>query len=81
MANLFQEARKRQRELQKLESALQARLAKAPPGKIHVFMNGKYVMYYLRNASSERTGTYISVRDEPKIRTYLQKSYGQLPTT
>ena len=77
MSNLYQEARKRQKELQKLECALQARLAKAPPGKIHVFMNGKYVMYYLRNSSSERTGTYISVRDEPKIRTYLQKSYDE----
>lgn len=77
MTDLYHEARKRQKELEKLESALKARLAKAPPGKIHFFMNGKYVMYYLRNSSSERTGTYISVHDEPKIRTYLQKSYDE----
>ncbi|MCH3987681.1 MAG: hypothetical protein LKG56_10265 [Lachnospiraceae bacterium] len=77
MTNLYLEAHKRQKELLKLESTLKARLAKYPQGRMRMITKGNFVMYYLRRSPSDSTWTYISVHDEKKIRTFLQKSYDE----
>lgn len=76
-AEVYPEAGKRLSELKRTERMLEGRLLNCPQGKIHLVTRGEQVMYYLRRRSSERSGVYISVRDEQKIRTYLQKAYDE----
>lgn len=57
----------------KIERMLEGRLQNCPQGKVHLVPRSDRVMYYLRRSPSERSGVYISARDENTIRTYLQK--------
>lgn len=76
-AGVYLQARKRLAELERVQNILEARSQNYPQGKIHLITRGGRVMYYLRSSASDRTGVYISVRDEKKIKTYLQKSYDE----
>ena len=74
---LYEEARRRYREivvyLQKIESENQ----KAPSGLIHIVNSGKRVQFYLRDGKSDNGGKYIRKSDAQTIRAYLQKSYNE----
>ena len=76
-AEVYPEARLRVAELRRIERMLEGRLQNCPQGKIHLVPRSNRVMYYLRRSPSERSGVYISARDEKTIRTYLQKEYDE----
>lgn len=74
---LYDEARRRKKELEGVYSAVKQRVSKYPAGRIHVWKSSGWLKYYLRTDSADKTGQYISKRQESKIRLYLQKKYDQ----
>lgn len=74
---LYDEARRRKKELEEIYSAVKQRVSKYPAGKIHVASIRGTLQYYLRNDPSDKTGRYISKRQQNKIQHYLQKKYDE----
>lgn len=62
-------------ELKKAQDIINKRLGKYPPGLIHIINSKGRVQYYLRKDSSDKNGSYISKKDDKKLRCYLQKWY------
>lgn len=56
---------------------MQSYLAKAPDGKISIKKQKGHTKYYLRMEGKDRHGTYLSKKNEEKIKKYLQKSYDE----
>lgn len=75
--SMYEEAERRLRELQEIRGETQARIAKAPPGRIHVVNARGRAQYYLRKEESDKSGEYIPKVEIPTIKTYLQKSYDE----
>lgn len=75
--SLYDEARRRKRELEGVYSTVRQRFSKYPAGKLHVVNNWGNMEYYLRNDSTDKSGHYISKKQERKIRLYLQKKYDE----
>ncbi len=61
--------------LKKARKFLESTLSKYPEGKIRVSRRGDRIQFYLRNNSSEISGSYISKSKKKTIRTFLRKSY------
>lgn len=75
--NLYQEAKRRLKELYLIQDKLEKRLKTYPEGKLHIVRSGSRVQYYLRTDSKDKSGTYLSKKEDKKIRTYLQKKYDE----
>ena len=73
--NLYEEARRRCKELLSIRKALEVSLAKAPPERIHVMCSGEKAKFYLRSEKTDKTGVYIPKSETAKIQTYVQKQY------
>jgi len=76
-SSLYEQAKARYLEISALYQQLERRVKKYPSGKIHVVRHGNCVQYYLRTDQSDKSGKYISKREEGKIRLYLQKKYDE----
>ncbi len=74
---LFQEARRRLEELRGREKLIARRQERYPQGSIHVANRKAGIQYYLRTDAKDKTGTYISKKEEKLIRALLQKKYDQ----
>ncbi len=72
---LYEEMRRRLVELKRTEAERSASLAKSPEGEMHVVASAKRTQFYLRSTKKEKSGKYISKKDEATIRVYLQKAY------
>ena len=75
--SMYEEAERRFRELKEIKGEMEARIAKAPPGKIHVVNAKGKAQYYLRKEESDKSGEYIPKAEIPTIKAYLQKSYDE----
>ena len=74
---LYDEARRRKQELDGICTAMEQRLSRYPPGKIHVVNSRGRVQYYIRYDPTEKSGRYLPKTQEKKIRLYLQKKYDE----
>lgn len=74
---LYEEAERRLGELRILEKHIEKAVQKYPEGKIHILQSGNRVQFYLRMDAKEKSGKYISKKEETKIKIYLQKKYLQ----
>lgn len=74
---LYDEARRRKKELESIYSAVKQRVSRYPAGKIHVLKSSGRLKYYLRTDPGDKSGHYISKKQERKIRLYLQKKYDE----
>ena len=75
--NLYEEAQRRLNELVFVRKTLESRLRTYPAGKIHITRKGTGIQYYLRKNSKDKTGTYLSKKDERNIKIFLQKKYDE----
>lgn len=75
--NLYQEAKRRLEELYPVQSKLEKRLKTYPEGKIHIVKSRSRIQYYLRTDPKDRSGIYLSKKEEKKIKTFLQKKYDE----
>lgn len=75
--NLYQEARRRLNELQVIRQKLEKRLKKYPEGKIHIVKSFSRIQYYLRTNPKDKSGVYLSKKEDKKIRIFLQKKYDE----
>lgn len=75
--NLYEEARRRRDELLDARKVIEKRVQKYPPGSIHIVKTEKRIQFYIRTEPIDRTGKYISKKEGPRIRTFLQKRYDE----
>lgn len=75
--NLYQEVEERLNALYSIRQKLEKRLKTYPEGKIHIVKSKTRIQYYLRTDSKERSGVYLSEKEENKIKIFLQKKYDQ----
>lgn len=75
--NLYQEAKRRLEELYLAQSKLEKRLKTYPEGKMHIVKSRARVQYYLRTDPKDKSGIYLSKKEEKKIKTFLQKKYDE----
>lgn len=73
--SLYEEMRRRLAELKKTEAERSTLLAGAPEGEIHVLTTKRRTQFYLRSTKKEKSGKYISKKEEATIRAHLQKAY------
>ena len=74
---IYQDAKERLSEIEKLKQQIEKRATKYPPGKIHIIKTRGNVQFYLRNDPTDKSGKYIPKKEEKKIRQYLQKKYDE----
>ena len=74
---LYEEARRRLREITACKAALEREIQKAPPGAIRIANSTTRVQFYFRKDRFQKTETYIRKRDTKTIRTYLRKAYDE----
>lgn len=74
---LYKEAKRRLDELYLIRQKLEKRLKTYPDGKIHIVKSSSRIQYYLRKDSKDKSGTYLSKKEEKKIRIFLQKKYDE----
>lgn len=74
---LYEIAQRRCIELQVVKEIIEKRYKKYPEGKIHTVKKKNIILYYLRKDKSDKSGMYISRKDDNKIRLYLQKKYDE----
>lgn len=75
--NLYQEAIRRFKELRSIQNKLKNRLNTYPEGKIHIVKSQSRIQYYLRTDPKDKSGVYLSKKEEEKIKTFLQKKYDE----
>lgn len=74
---LYEDARKRLDELEKTKQMLERRLPIYPDEKIHIVKSKNRIQYYIRTNPKEKSGTYLSKKNEKKIKQLLQKKYDE----
>lgn len=74
---LYEDAQKRLREVERLRREVEHRLAQYEPGKIHIVTGKRRLQFYLRTDAKDKSGHYISKKDNRKIRHFLQKRYDE----
>ena len=74
---IYQDAKERLSEIERLKQQIEKRTTKYPPGKIHIIKTRGNVQFYLRNDPTDKSGKYIPKKEEKKIRQYLQKKYDE----
>lgn len=75
--NLYSEAEKRLDELYSIRGQLKERQMNHPEGKIHVVKRKEEVQFYHRTRSDDKSGSYISKKEQQKIKALLQKDYDE----
>ncbi|MCR5585346.1 MAG: hypothetical protein K6F63_07955 [Lachnospiraceae bacterium] len=74
---LYGDIRRRYDELSRVSQDIKRRLVKYPDGKIRVANKKGKIQYFIRYDLCDKTGTYVSKKDDKKIRLYLQKRYDE----
>lgn len=72
---LYDIAYRHLRELREVEVQEKKQLEAAPYGKIHIVRSRNNIQYYLRTSARDKSGRYISRKNEKQLYDYLQKSY------
>ena len=75
--SLYDEAARRCQELTKIKHEREQALKKAPSGKIHVIKARTKPQFYVRAASTDKSGKYIPKSEIGAIKAYLQKAYNE----
>ena len=64
-------------ELEQIRNERRKALEKAPAGKIHVVKDGSKTKFYLRTDPKDKTGRYLPVHEQEKIKIYVRKAYDE----
>lgn len=74
---LYEETRRRLKELKEIRAVTELKLKNAPEGIIHVISSSRKNQYYVRQNAKDKSGTYISRKQTTKIKKLLQKQYDE----
>ncbi len=76
-SNLYEEARRRQTELLRVQKECEESLRKAPEGRIHIKKSKGNAQYYWRKDKKDKSGQYLPKANKTLIRPLLQKAYDE----
>lgn len=72
---LYEVAKARLFNLQYQKDAIEEKVPKYSPGRIHIVRKKDNNQFYLRTDPKDKSGTYVSKKDKKTLKTYLQKRY------
>lgn len=73
----YKDAEERYVELSKAGQQIEKRMLRYPDGKIHIIKKKGKVQFYLRTDPKDKSGEYMSKKEDKRIRQYLQKKYDE----